>query len=314
MFAVAGARTVTIDIREQASLLALTESSTRPWHELAELIEEARSASAIVAGTQSFYEKREDVLARALAEATSDLRVRHWAEVIDRTLEGATDTRLVTVLDDDYPINLRKVYDRPPFLFIRGTLLEQDARSIAVVGTRKASGRGLELARDLATALATRSVTVVSGLAAGVDTAGHTAALDAGGRTIAVMGTGIDRIYPAPNARLAERIVGNGALVSQFWPGMPPRSANFLLRNVVTSGMAVGTVVVEASNTSGARHQARMALEHRKRLFLVRDLVMHEEWAQRYAKRPGAVVVDSVDDVLSVLDDEREEVTELRLF
>jgi DNA processing protein len=208
------------------------------------------------------------------------------------------------VLDENYPSNLRRVYNRPPFLFVRGTLNPGDERSVAVVGTRKASPEGREQARQLATELARRGVTVVSGLAAGIDTEAHTATLAAGGRTLAVMGTGIDRVYPAENRALAERIPAQGAVVSQFWPGSPPRKENFPLRNVVSSGIAMGTVVVEANGVSGARMQARLALEHGKRLFLVEPLVLQEKWAQDYAKRPGATVVKSVDDVLRVLDAE----------
>jgi DNA processing protein len=206
------------------------------------------------------------------------------------------------------------VYDRPPFLFVRGTLMPQDSRSVAVVGTRRASDRGRALARDIAGALAERGVTVISGLAAGIDTEAHTATLDAGGRTVAVMGTGIDRVYPKENAELAAQIAVHGALLSQFWPGAPPRGSNFPLRNVVTSGVAIGTVVIEASSTSGAKMQARLALEHGKRLFLVESLVLQEEWAQRYKSRRGATVVTGVDDVVAALDAEREPVTELQLF
>jgi DNA protecting protein DprA len=127
-------------------------------------------------------------------------------------------TSLVSVLDDEYPRNLRRIYNRPPFLFVRGALDNTDERSVAVVGTRRASPDGLSQAAHLAGELARRGVTVVSGLARGIDTAAHTAALDAGGRTLAVMGTGIDRVYPAENAELAQRIPEQGALVSQFWP------------------------------------------------------------------------------------------------
>jgi DNA processing protein len=194
------------------------------------------------------------------------------------------------------------VFNRPPFLFVRGDLLEVDAQAIAIVGTRAASMEGLDQASRLAAELARQGVTVVSGLAYGIDAAAHAAAIDAGGRTIAVMGTGIRRpVYPPANAELAMRIADHGALVSQFWPDHPPSPSSFPLRNVVTSGMAVGTVVVEASHTSGARNQARRALEHGKRLFLVESLVLHEQWAQEYAKRPGVTVVQSVDDILRVL-------------
>jgi DNA processing protein len=303
---------VTAATREQATVLALTDVSPRPWFELSELLEQAGSATGLIDRSSQLAAPEERDFAVELAERLAEETVSRWAATIDRTLAAAPDIRLVTVLDDDYPMNLRKVYNRPPFLFTRGSLTDEDARSVAVVGTRQASPRGRDLARQLATGLARRGVTVVSGLAAGIDTEAHAAALEAGGRTIGVMGTGIDRVYPASNVDLASRIPTHGALISQFWPGAPPRASNFPMRNVVTSGIAVGTAVIEASSTSGAKMQARLALEHGKRLFLVRELVMQEEWAKRYAKRRGAVVVESVDDILSVLD--AEVVTELQLF
>ena len=303
---------MTAATREQATVLALTDVSPRPWFELSELLEQAGSATGLIDRGSELAAPEDREFAVELAERLTEETVSGWAATIDRTLTAAPDIRLVTVLDDDYPMNLRKIYNRPPFLFIRGSLRDEDARSVAVVGTRQASPRGRDLARELATGLARRGVTVVSGLAAGIDTEAHTAALDAGGRTIGVMGTGIDKVYPASNAALASRIPTHGALISQFWPGAPPRSSNFPMRNVVTSGIAVGTAVIEASSTSGAKMQARLALEHGKRLFLVRELVMQEEWAKRYAQRRGAVVVESVDDILSVLD--AEVVTELQLF
>jgi DNA processing protein len=146
-------------------------------------------------------------------------------------------------------------------------------------------------------------VTVLSGLALGIDGAAHESALASGGRTVAVIGTGIRRTYPQEHADLARRIVAaGGAVVSQFWPDAPPTKWSFPMRNITMSGMAVGTVVVEASNTSGARNQARRALEHGKRLFLVEQLVMRETWAKQYAARPGATIVRSVDEILAALD------------
>src|SRR5207248_2944280 len=121
-------------------------------------------------------------------------------------------------------------------------------------------------------------------------------------------------LYPAKNRELAERIVSQGGtLVSQFWPDAPPTKFSFPMRNVVMSGMAIGTVVIEASKTSGAKMQARLALEHGKRLFLVESLVMQEPWASEYAKRPGATVVQSVDDVMVALDSELQSVEQLTL-
>jgi DNA processing protein len=128
----------------------------------------------------------------------------------------------VDVLDEDYPINLRLVYNRPPFLFVRGDLRSDDDRAVAVVGTRQASDHGREQAARLAGDLAGHGVTVLSGLALGIDAAAHAATLDVGGRTVAVMGTGIQRVYPRENRDLAARIVdAGGALVAQFWPDAP---------------------------------------------------------------------------------------------
>jgi DNA processing protein len=149
----------------------------------------------------------------------------------------------------------------------------------------------------MARMLVAEGVTVISGLARGIDTAAHRAALDAGGRTIAVLGTGITRCYPAENEALAEQIAGNGALVSQFWPTRSPGRDTFPRRNVVTSGIGQGTVVIEANSTSGAKMQARLALEHGKKLFLVRSLVTDQIWAQNYLTR-GAIEVADVADVV----------------
>jgi DNA processing protein len=291
------------DRREEAALLALTEAATTAkvrWYVVADLVEAAGTATAIVERSFSSYDRDDMATATTLADEVSPEMIDRWHATLDEVLDA--ETSLITVLDEHYPANLRRIYNRPPFLFVRGTLNPVDERSVAVVGTRKASPEGLAQARQLATELARRGVTVVSGMARGIDTEAHTAALEAGGRTLAIMGTGIDGVYPRENADLAGRIPAQGALVSQFWPGAPPRAENFPLRNVVSSGIAMGTVVVEANGRSGARMQARLALEHDKRLFLVEPLVLQEDWARQYAARPGATVVKSVDDVLAVLD------------
>ena len=227
------------------------------------------------------------------------------AQRVDAELKAAAaaDARLVTVADDAYPANLRLIPNLPPFLFYRGDLREEDARSVAVVGTREATDKGLERAGKMARLLAERAVTVISGLARGIDTAAHRAALAAGSRTIAVFGTGITRCYPAENRDLAAEIARSGALVSQFWPTHPPGRDTFPRRNVVTSGISQGTVVIEASSTSGAKMQARLAIEHGKKVFLVHSLVRSQKWASEYVERRGAIEVADVDEVVSRLAD-----------
>jgi DNA processing protein len=299
-----------MDRREQAAVLALVAHARGEWYKTAALIEEARSAVRIVEGEWTGFEPFE-VQETTLRQEITPAELEGYSEMIGE-LEGQ-GVRVLTILDEDYPRNLREVYNRPPFLFVRGELSPEDEQAVAVVGTRRASPEGIREAGSLASQLAERGVTVLSGLAIGIDAAAHSAALAAGGRTVAVTGTGIKRIYPAQNRELADEIVRAGALVSQFWPDAPPTKYSFPMRNVVMSGMAIGTVVVEASNTSGARMQARLALEHGKRLFLVESLVLRESWARRYAEYPGTTVVESVDDVVDVLTATSRQVEQLTL-
>jgi DNA processing protein len=283
-------------VREQACVLALTAQTTGDWYRTASLIEEAGSALQIVEGNAGDIDWLDRSTVEALGTGVTEEVVDRYVELIDE--QARQGVRLVTVLDDGYPENLRHIFNRPPFLFVRGSLEPVDDRSFAIVGTRSASEDGLRQARRLATEFANREITVVSGLARGIDGAAHDAALAAGGRTIAVFGTGIDRVYPPEHENLARRILERGAHVSQFWPDTPPTRFTFPMRNVVTSGMALGTVVVEAHGRSGARLQARICLEHGKRLFLVRSLVLHEPWARKFAEHPATTVIDSVDEAV----------------
>jgi DNA processing protein len=228
--------------------------------------------------------------------------LRHLPALADRAgaeIEAASGAgaRLVTVLDPDYPANLRLIPNLPPFLFCRGELSDGDARSVAVVGAREASDAGIRRAASMSRQLAEAGVTVVSGLAKGIDTAAHRGALEAGARTIAVLGTGITRCYPRENQGLAEEITASGVLVSQFWPTSHPSRYTFPRRNVVTSGISQGTVVIEATSRSGAKLQARIALGHGKRVFLIRSLVADEPWARDYVENRGAIEVASADAV-----------------
>jgi DNA processing protein len=247
----------------------------------------------IVSEKSAAAKKSVPVLRAGLSDMAPQVQ-RVTEELEAAATAGAT---LVTVLDEGYPANLRLIPNLPPFLFYRGDLRDEDARSVAVVGTRKASDTGLQRAAQMATLLAERHVTVVSGLARGIDTAAHRSALDAGGRTLAVMGTGITQCYPAENRDISEEIASNGALVSQFWPTRPPGKDTFPRRNIVTSGISQGSVVIEASSTSGAKMQARLALEHGKKVFLLSSLVASQPWAAEYVLRRGAIEVSTVEEV-----------------
>jgi DNA processing protein len=252
---------------------------------------------AIITEKSAAADKSRPVLREGLRDLSAPA-ARVTAELEAAAAAGA---HLVTVLDRDYPANLRLIPNLPPFLFYRGELIEDDARSVAVVGTRHASDAGIRRAASMSRVLAEQGVTVVSGLAKGIDTVAHRAALEAVGRTVAVLGTGITRCYPSENKDLAEEITANGALVSQFWPTNPPSRYTFPRRNVVTSGISQGTVVIEATSTSGAKMQARLALEHGKKVFLIHSLVTTQPWARDYVDKRGAIEVDNVDEVSAQL-------------
>ncbi len=288
-------------MREQAAVLALVRASHGEWYQTADVISEAGSALRLLDGEPVVMSTEREQHARQLISRVTPADVSQARALIERVTSRGI--RLITVLDEDYPENLKLIFNRPPFIWVRGRLEPRSLRAIAVVGARQATEEGRAAAARLARGLAGARVTVMSGLARGIDTAAHAATIDAGGTTVAVIGTGIlAPVYPAENGELAQRIVETGgALVSQFWPEAPPRKINFPRRNVVISGMAAGTVVVEAAATSGAKMQARLALEHGKRLFLPETLVENQEWASRYAARPGVTVVRDLSDILDEL-------------
>jgi DNA processing protein len=285
---------------QQRRLLALCAVRGANWNVIAREAQRPNGLDRLLAG--ELTEKSADASATAAAITELGNNLDTPLTRADQALKAAekVQAQLVTVLDDGYPANLRLIYNLPPFLFYRGKLRRDDARSVAVVGTRGASEDGIRRATKLARLLAEQNVTVLSGLARGIDTAAHEATLASRGRTIAVLGTGILRAYPPENAELAERIIERGALVSQFWPDQSPARYTFPRRNVVTSGMSQGTVVIEASHTSGAKMQARLALEHGKQVFVLRTLVTTQPWARKYLDR-GAIEVAEVDDIISRL-------------
>ncbi|MGQ9805822.1 MAG: DNA-processing protein DprA [Chlorobiales bacterium] len=176
---------------------------------------------------------------------------------------------LITILDDDYPTRLKEIYDAPIYLFVRGTLLPQDVRSLALIGTRYPSDYGKNVTKKFATAFARSGFTVISGLAFGIDTVAHTAALDAGGRTLAVLGNGIDTIYTDPNGKLYPRILENGAIISEEWLGTAPLAENFPKRNRIISGLSLGIVIVESDFKGGSMITAKYALEQNRDIFAV---------------------------------------------
>ncbi|MGD8398282.1 MAG: DNA-processing protein DprA [Anaerolineae bacterium] len=204
--------------------------------------------------------------------------------------------------DAGYPPNLREIYNPPPVLYVRGTIDERDEWAVAVVGTRRASAYGKEAARMVTTGLTKAGVTVVSGLARGIDTVAHRSALEAGGRTIAVLGSGLDIIYPAENRRLAAEIVEAGALVSEYALGTRPEARNFPPRNRIISGLGLGVVVVEAGVSSGALITADFSVEQGREVFAVPgNIFARTSRGTNDLIQQGAKLVRDVADVLEEL-------------
>ena len=207
--------------------------------------------------------------------------------------------KLLRIIDEDYPENLKNIYDPPPLLYIRGRLEAADKKAVAIVGSRKATGYGKDMAKELACGLALRGITVISGMARGIDTCAHEGALEVGGRTVAVLGCGVDIAYPPENRNLACNILKSGAVISEFAVGMGPMPANFPARNRIISGLSMGTVVIEAGEKSGSLITAEFALEQGREVFAVPGNAKEQEskGANKLIKE-GAKMVTCVEDIL----------------
>ncbi len=177
--------------------------------------------------------------------------------------------KTVTCGDSDYPSRLKEIYDYPPVLYIRGSLMPEDEWCLAVVGTRRATVYGKQVTEEIVTDLAHSKITIVSGLAKGIDTIAHRSALEAGGRSLAVFACGLDIVYPGENAKLARDIIDQGALISEYPLGTKPRAENFPRRNRILSGLSLGVLITEAGETSGTMITARMALEQNREVFAI---------------------------------------------
>jgi DNA processing protein len=265
---------------EIAAIVALMRSGTLAIDTLAAIADAVGSAVEVLRQLDArqlprFLEVQPRLgggAADGVASALSD--VETW-------IAQGVDVR--SFFDSSYPSALHTIFNRPPLVFVEGTWQEaRDYGSIAVVGTRRASEPGLRRARKLTRELVEAGFTIVSGLALGIDAAAHRAALGSGGRTVAVLGSGLRRVYPPANRVLARRILAaGGGILSQFFPDQPPTRWTFPKRNVVMSGLTLATVVVEAGETSGAKMQARIALEHGRSVFLLRSLVAEHGWARK---------------------------------
>lgn len=232
------------------------------------------------------------------AQFVFDGRARTAAEDESRRVQDAGG-QWITPEDEGYPLRLREIYDPPSTLWVRGDASLLQRPGIAVVGTRHPSPYGLGMAEMLSRDLASRRLVILSGMARGVDTAAHKGALEAGGKTVAVWGTGIDVIYPKENKKLAEQILaGGGAIVSEYPLGTFPAPQNFPIRNRILSGMSVGVLVVEAAEYSGTRITARMALEQNRDVYAVPGNVTNKNaWGPNTLIKQGAKLTATWEDV-----------------
>jgi DNA processing protein len=240
-------------------------------------------------------------LSQKLAERVAQART---GVDLDACLEryAAKGIKILTWDDEDYPKRLREIDQPPPVLYVRGELIAEDTWAVAVVGTRRVSAYGRQVTEEVGSQLAANGVTIISGLARGVDAISHQSALNAGGRTIAVLGCGVDRIYPPENAQLAGKIISSGAIISDYAPGTPPDASNFPPRNRIISGLAMAVIVVEAGETSGALITAQFAVDQGRDVFAVPGNIfaLQSKGTNRLISQ-GAYPVLSAKDLLEAL-------------
>ncbi|HEY5879074.1 MAG TPA: DNA-processing protein DprA [Nakamurella sp.] len=227
-------------------------------------------------------------------------RVEYWSKQLAGDL-AAGGAKVVIAGTPEYPAMLAKSWDAPPLLFVRGQI--STARAVAIIGSRDTDHAVLSAAHSVAGVLAGEGYSIVSGLAAGVDTAAHHGALDVGGHTVAVMGTGIRHVYPASNASLCERIAHSGAVISQFPPDAPRTGTTFLRRNQVIAGLARASLVMAGQERSGSRHEIEQAISAGRTAILWRPGLAEQAWAVDLDRRGLAQFVDDVDGILRLLEE-----------
>jgi len=215
---------------------------------------------------------------------------------------GRYGVKVFTCHDPDYPSRLKEIYDYPPVLYVRGSLLPEDEWCLAVVGTRRATAYGRQVTEEIVADLAQSKITIVSGLAKGIDSIAHRSALDVGGRNIAVFGCGLDIVYPSENAELARRIIKQGALISEYPLGTKPKAENFPRRNRIMSGLSLGVLIIEAGESSGAMITAHLALEQNREVFAIPGSILSPaSKGTNHLIQEGAKLVRDYTDILEEL-------------
>jgi len=263
-----------------------------------QLIEHFGEAPAILQASKSQL-----LQVRGIGDDTAET-IANWEKSADLAgeLKRISDfgCRILIQSDDEYPASLREIYDPPVVLYVKGALTPKDKNAVAMVGSRQTTHYGIETARKLAYQLAYVGVTVVSGGARGIDTAAHQGALSAKGRTLAVLGTAINIVFPPENAELFERIAANGAVISQFPFNRNGDRQSFAIRNRIVAGMTLGTVVVEANLTSGALITANFATEYGRQVFAVPGRIDSPRSTGCHDLiKKGAKLCEGVEDILT---------------
>jgi len=286
-------------MEELRSLIHLNLTGCIGYIRFKTLLDYFTSSSRIVSSSKSELMKAEGITSNI-----ADTILRVSKEDVEEELK-LIDKYGVSIIDinhKDYPRSLTNIYSPPILLYVKGRLLKEDELSVAVVGSRKATYYGLSTAERFSYELSSRGITIVSGMARGIDTASHKGVLKAGGRTIAVLGSGLACIYPPENKGLSEEIARNGAVISEFPMKMSPNRINFPRRNRIVSGLSLGVVVVEVAEKSGALITADLALEQGKDVFAVPGEVKSDTsiGANNLIKQ-GAKLADNVDDILEEL-------------
>jgi len=263
------------------------------------LIDHFKSPQNIFRAPEDELLKIEGVTRRHVS-AIKTHKMPAWVDA-ELDLAGRRGYRIITLTDSNYPGLLRQIPDPPPFLYVHGRLDPSPAK-LAIVGSRNATGYGLTTTRSLSASLASLGIVIVSGMARGIDTAAHEGALSGGGETVAVLGSGLERIYPAENEKLFHRISETGAVVSEFALMTEPEGHNFPLRNRIISGMSLGTVVVEATRKSGSLITARLAADQNREVFAVPGSIQSFKSSGTHTLiKQGAKLVEHAQDIVEEL-------------
>lgn len=287
--------------QEQRALIGLSLVPGVGASRMRGLLAHFDAPSAVFSASRSALEQVEGIGPQT-AEAILTFENR---AAVEQEMERASQlgAELISPWDERFPRRLREIYDPPGFLWMRGSLPERNVPRVSVVGTRRCTDYGRAQAHHFAAELARKGFTVVSGLAYGIDAAAHKGALDAGGRTIAVLGSGVGRIYPPKHSTLAERIAESGALLSEYALDAEPDAPNFPERNRILSGLSLGTLVIESYSEGGALITARLALEQNREVFAVPGAITKDSstGTNRLIQRGHAKLVMTLDDLLEEL-------------